>query len=837
MKTKLFYTLLFVSFITNAQNWVDLNFPSAINASDAAIAIHPSTGETYIAYANANDGNKTYVTKYDGTIWSEVAGPINSDNSSLQHLSFHPTTNNLWVSFVKTSESRVRVYEQVNGNFTLRPVAASLNQTLLEERPKLTFNNIGWTLLSTSSYQSATNRYFFKLLYYNPNNNDWNNVTRTTVGNIATTSRFGKLTYDITTSNVATSNVTIYDANNFNEEHRFNVSNTRFERISEVNTYWVGYKRNDNLLQFGKLSDMNFPQPLGNINNQQEYLYIDQQSADEDLFVMYTNVNDNLAFETYSFANQNWDSSIPVLQTNSTASNFFVNATMVNSSNAFHLVYRNNSGNTSVKRFEPAPALTKYYVDKDATGNNTGDSWANAMTSLDVALNNSESTTEEIWVAEGTYTVASRANAYTVGIDNLKIYGGFDGTETNISERDIRNHETILSGDVNNNDGAASFIDANRQENNEHIVYVSGNNILLDGLTISGGFANASSGNNSLGAGIFIEESVVDFTLKNSNLKDNVNFSGGTLYYWPINTSTVIIENCKFTNNTARYAASMYLVTANNVNLTVNLYNNLFNHNKVRNRTSSALGATGDVWLRAYRNNSTVTSTIVNSTFSNFTSFGSNNNPVQSALVLSESDGVHTATVANSILFNNMSTTQLYDISGRSTNILASSITVLNSIGQEDFSLITNKTNTKSDDPMFVDAANYNYQLSAGSPAIDAGNNSQVPASVSVDLAFNQRIFNTTVDMGAYEFGSSPLSTEKVLSETNFKVYPNPFENELNIKSDSSIKIVKISNSLGQFIKKTTSNKINTSFLNRGIYFIEISFENGKIARKKLIKK
>jgi hypothetical protein len=138
---------------------------------------------------------------------------------------------------------------------------------------------------------------------------------------------------------------------------------------------------------------------------------------------------------------------------------------------------------------------------------------------------------------------------------------------------------------------------------------------------------------------------------------------------------------------------------------------------------------------------------------------------------------------------------------------------------------------------MFVDAANYNYQLSAGSPAIDAGDNSQVPASVSIDLSFNQRIFNTTVDMGAYEFGSGSLSTETILSATNFKVYPNPFENELNIKSDSSIKIVKVSNSLGQLIQKTTSNKINTSFLNRGVYFIEISFENGKIARKKLVKK
>jgi hypothetical protein len=53
-------------------------------------------------------------------------------------------------------------------------------------------------------------------------------------------------------------------------------------------------------------------------------------------------------------------------------------------------------------------------------------------------------------------------------------------------------------------------------------------------------------------------------------------------------------------------------------------------------------------------------------------------------------------------------------------------------------------------DPMFVDAVNSNFKLQAGSPCINAGNNSTV--STTNDLAGNPRIVAGVVDMGAYEF-------------------------------------------------------------------------------------
>ena len=63
--------------------------------------------------------------------------------------------------------------------------------------------------------------------------------------------------------------------------------------------------------------------------------------------------------------------------------------------------------------------------------------------------------------------------------------------------------------------------------------------------------------------------------------------------------------------------------------------------------------------------------------------------------------------------------------------------------------------NIYTGNPGFVDAANGDYRLAAGSPCIDAGDNSYVTGDK--DLAGNARIANGTVDIGCYEYGSAPV--------------------------------------------------------------------------------
>ena len=87
------------------------------------------------------------------------------------------------------------------------------------------------------------------------------------------------------------------------------------------------------------------------------------------------------------------------------------------------------------------------YVTQNGAGNMDGSSWDDAFSSnqLITAL----ATALEVWVAAGTYypTPVSDPNnqGYAFIIrDGMKFYGGFAGTETDISQRNIAAHPTHL---------------------------------------------------------------------------------------------------------------------------------------------------------------------------------------------------------------------------------------------------------------------------------------------------------------------------------------------------------------------------------------------------------
>ncbi len=163
------------------------------------------------------------------------------------------------------------------------------------------------------------------------------------------------------------------------------------------------------------------------------------------------------------------------------------------------------------------------FVNDDAAGNDTGQSWTDAFNDLQdglwVARKVGNPDVDQIWVASGVYlpVTADDPNNLTADevretfqlINGISIYGGFPSTGNPVfNDRDRDAHPTILSGLIGNPptdpNNAVLPIDPNRTSS-FHIVTGSGtdDSAVLDGFTITGGFADAGPGSmDSNGSGI-----------------------------------------------------------------------------------------------------------------------------------------------------------------------------------------------------------------------------------------------------------------------------------------------------------------------------------------------
>jgi len=501
------------------------------------------------------------------------------------------------------------------------------------------------------------------------------------------------------------------------------------------------------------------------------------------------------------------------------------------------------------------------YVNANATGNNDGTSWVDAYTNLQVAFGN-VGPGDEIWIASGTYkpSTSSRNTYYVIDKADLKIYGGFAGTEGLLSDRIVGTNETILSGDllandVNDADFISSYSNTTRNaDNSYHVINITeyGNNLLLEGITVSDAHNNLDAFES--GGAIVKDSGVTKLTLKNCIIKDNVSRNGnaGLLAEYDLNGTGILgelnIENCIFSNNMARWATAIYSFVRDDTDANINITNSLFDGNIAGNLNSTtAQGYAGSsAWLRnlSISSSSTLNIEIINSTFVSNNDTGTEqnlNNFSSSTLAISRSNGNAGAintTVANSIFWGNRATGGL---TARSITDLyeqpPTSVNVLNSIDEANFNdaVITNTSNTTNSNPLFTDAANGDFTLTSGSPAVDTGDNSFV--FESTDLLGNQRVFNTTVDMGAYEFGSVPLGINNFqLNDREVKLYPNPASSVLNIEMTQDFKQATIYSVLGKEVLSTQNKNINISGLSNGVFLIKIEDANGNVSTKRFIK-
>ncbi|MHC5183539.1 MAG: InlB B-repeat-containing protein, partial [Planctomycetota bacterium] len=137
-------------------------------------------------------------------------------------------------------------------------------------------------------------------------------------------------------------------------------------------------------------------------------------------------------------------------------------------------------------------------------------------------------------------------------MNGVSVYGGFAGTESSLSQRDIYNNETILSGDIYGDDGL-DF--ANNNENCLHVFFhPDGTNLnataVLDGFTITAGNSNSGASIYSSGGGMANYGSSP--TVANCTFEGNAaSLIGGGMYNRYDSAPTV--TRCTFSGNKAGY--------------------------------------------------------------------------------------------------------------------------------------------------------------------------------------------------------------------------------------------------------------------------------------------
>lgn len=205
-----------------------------------------------------------------------------------------------------------------------------------------------------------------------------------------------------------------------------------------------------------------------------------------------------------------------------------------------------------VTEVDAQPLPGRLYVNRaNIGGAKDGRDWTHAFSDLQEALSllNHAAGSEpvEVWVTEGTYLPGAPGSPRTTTFQtperdvNVRILGGFNGTEETADERDPVQHPTILTGDFESNDGA-SF--AGYDDNAFHVLSIRAGNVTLDGLTITGG--NADGTDNRNGGGLLLKGGIV--TLVNSSVTANRadGLGGGVFNEFELN-----ISDSTFTGNLA----------------------------------------------------------------------------------------------------------------------------------------------------------------------------------------------------------------------------------------------------------------------------------------------
>ncbi|MFT3796367.1 hypothetical protein [Flavobacterium sp.] len=436
----------------------------------------------------------------------------------------------------------------------------------------------------------------------------------------------------------------------------------------------------------------------------------------------------------------------------------------------------------------------RYYVDKNATGTNNGQTWTNAFTTIESAFAASI-IGDEIWVSNDVYLV----NA-TLSVPNgVKLYGGFAGTEALLSERDLSANITTLNGDIGTTGVPTDNVSVIMRLLN------SSSGTRVDGFKFINGYNNSSaldSGGSAItsdnssatvencqflinhakirGGAVHVKNSgspkFLNCEFRSNTVSNNVQASGGAMF---INSGNVTLTDCKFIENSSLQTGGGISAFGGTITMDrtyISGNSSVDEGGAIYIGDNASFNATNALIVGNSSAATTGATIYMNTTFNTFTHSFANctiaSNKTTASGTTNACQFNTGTTISNSIFWDNVATAQIYTLS-TVVNPVVRYCTV-----QGGYTGVA-ANNILSSNPTFGAAGtgasapfsheSFNYSIPISSTAANSGNNAYT--TTSLDIAKNARISQTTVDRGCYE--SATLGTTAFAASTLAFFYNN----------------------------------------------------------------
>jgi len=343
-------------------------------------------------------------------------------------------------------------------------------------------------------------------------------------------------------------------------------------------------------------------------------------------------------------------------------------------------------------------------VASDGDARKDGSTWENATTLANAVTLAAQISGTQIWLKAGTYPVNT-----TLNFDNIAIYGGFAGTEHQMGQRDWSLNPSVFDG--------GNTVSPLRNNNLNATV-----SSILDGVIIQNGLNQVGANGSENGGGMILASGAV---VRNCIFRNNRAQNGKNGAALHCHLGNIKIENCLFVNNSSSGNGGAVQVGGG---VTANILNCTFANNK-STKPGGAFGLGSNT-----SNLNVINSIAYNNLYGETTcnSYGQNDDMNAGGTVVS----INSAIESTSTKFTDGNDVAHISLTRDITPNFVAPATVIGytSIAAE-----------------IEQIAMASYQLVGGSRCIDAGND-RYAEGIVLDMAGNERVQGTQIDMGAYEY-------------------------------------------------------------------------------------